>query len=83
MSACAAHSVGQPAADINDRLAHFLLNFNLLWEPTADYSGCLVRLKFKKSAPNDLYYLQQAATPGQITQQNSLQMQECPKGSSV
>ncbi len=37
------------------------------------YIWRLARFNFKKSAPNDHYYLQRAATPEQITQQNSLQ----------
>jgi hypothetical protein len=39
----------------------------------AEYNGCLARFKLKKSVPKGHYYLQQAATPHQITQQNSWQ----------
>jgi hypothetical protein len=39
---------------------------------------------FNKSAPNGLYYLQQDATPNQITQQNNLQQREGePKSSHL
>jgi hypothetical protein len=41
-----------------------------VWEPTADYNGCLAHFKCKKREPNEYYYLQQAATPDQIAQQN-------------
>jgi hypothetical protein len=51
------------------------MNLNLLgqvWQPAANYNGCLQRFKFKKNVPNGNYYRQQAAKPDQITQ-NSLQ----------
>jgi hypothetical protein len=60
----------------NGRLAHLFFTLNLLgwvWQPAADYSGCLACFGFKKSAPNGHYYLQRAVTSDQITQQNSLQ----------
>ncbi len=74
------HAVGyymqQPAEDKNGCLAHFFL----IWTCCVGYLAVRCRLLwlfgalkiFKKSAPNGLNYLQQAATPGQIIQQNSL-----------
>jgi hypothetical protein len=41
--------------------------------PAADFNRCLACFKLKKNAPNGHYYLPRAATPDQITQQNSLQ----------
>jgi hypothetical protein len=38
-------------------------------------------LNFKKSVPNDHFYLQRAVAPGQITQQNICRGQEGPKSS--
>jgi hypothetical protein len=37
-----------------------ILNVNLLgrmWDPAADYNGCLAHFKFLKRATNDHYYL--------------------------
>jgi hypothetical protein len=47
---------------LNDAFGILFLNLNMLgrvWEPTADYNGCLARFIFKKSAPNNHYYLQE------------------------
>jgi hypothetical protein len=67
-------------------LAHFFLDLNLLgrvWEPAADYSGCVAHFKLKKSAPNGYYYRQLAARPDQIilAEYCSLQNAGGPKGS--
>jgi hypothetical protein len=67
---CAAHPVGynSPASDSYGHLAHFFK----IW--TYWYNACLALFKLKKkSAPTDHYYLQWAATPDQITQQNRIQ----------
>jgi hypothetical protein len=64
---CAAHPVGYNSP-LQTKMAIWRIFLNLyllvgVWEPTADYSGCLTR-------QNDHYSLQRAATPDQITQQN-------------
>jgi hypothetical protein len=53
---------------------HTFLNLHLLgqvWEPAADYNSCSVPFNFKKVRQNGYYYLRRAATPDQITQENS------------
>jgi hypothetical protein len=42
------------------------LNLNLLgqvWQPAANYNGCLASFKLKEKAANCHYYLQRAVTP--------------------
>jgi hypothetical protein len=66
----AAHPV---ECDSNGRLV-LVLNLNLLgqvWQPAFDYNGRLEPFKFLKRLGH--YYLQEAVTPYQITQQNRLQ----------
>jgi hypothetical protein len=43
-----------------------------VWESAEDFNGCFARFKFLKIHQNGHYYLHRAATPDQITQQNSL-----------
>jgi hypothetical protein len=50
-----------------DRFAHFFLNLNLrcrVWQPAADYNGCLAPFKLKKSVPNGHYCLQRTQPEG-------------------
>jgi hypothetical protein len=56
-------------------LGALFLNLNMLgrvWEPDADYNGFFAHFQLKKkNSPNGHYYMQ-AASPDQITHQNSL-----------
>jgi hypothetical protein len=76
---CAANPVGYNSSlQIKMAIWRDVLNLNLqyqVWEPAPDYNGCFARFKCLKSMPNGHYFLQRAATPDQITQQNSLQRQ--------
>jgi hypothetical protein len=73
---CAAHPV-RYNSPLHTTVHVFLnLNLNLLGrvcQPDADEMVVWHTSNFEKSAPNDHYYLQRAATPDQVTQQNKLQ----------
>jgi hypothetical protein len=62
-----------------------LLNLNLLgwvWQPHADYTGCLAHFKFKKSLPNGHYYLQRAVTLTRSLSRIVSRGQEGPKAAA-
>jgi hypothetical protein len=44
-----------------------------VWQPAADNNGCLAHFKFKVGCAKTITISRRAATPDQITQQNSLQ----------
>jgi hypothetical protein len=75
---CVAHPVGyrSPLQITNGRLAYFFFKFELAGSGVG--ARCRLQwlfdtLQTKISVPNGHYYLQLAAAPNQITQQNSLQ----------
>ncbi len=72
---CPSRQEQQPAADWNGQLVHFL-NLNLLgrvWESPLQTLMAVWRAStLKRCTKQPLLYLQWAATPDQITQQNSL-----------
>jgi hypothetical protein len=74
---CADHPVGYNSS-LQIKMAiwrtffEFELNIGRVWGPAVDYYCCFAL--FKTKYPKVMaYFLQRAATPDQITQQNSLQ----------